>query len=143
MFSKENEMLYANLMKGSRTFIFGYKPQQKRDWGEHLPRWYFAVGSVELGLVIASFNGVVKDGKYIVNNMACISKKCPYPDINASLNYNGMIGQISIDENCDKFFDKIYNVDLKPDINYAGKEAWAQAARLLSDNLNRLSSGKW
>ncbi len=142
-FSKEEGMLYANLVKGSKTFVFGYKEETKKEWGEHLPRWYFAVGSMELGLVIASFNGIVKDGKFIVNNLAGISKKCPIRDIHASVTFDGRIDQISIDENCDKFVDKVFTVNMKPDPDYVGKEPWAPAAKIVSEDLKRLYNGSW
>ncbi len=142
-FSKEEGMLYANLIKGQKTFVFGYKEESKREWGEHLPRWYFAVGSMELGLVIASFNGIVKDGKFIVNNIAGISKKCPIRDIHASITFEGRIDQISIDENCDKFVDKVFTVNMEADPDYDGNEPWAKAVKIISEDLKRLHSGRW
>ncbi|MEW5807371.1 MAG: hypothetical protein AB1756_08510 [Acidobacteriota bacterium] len=140
--SKENDWLFANLVKDMKTYVFGYKGGQMRDWGAHLPRWSLAVGSMELGLVIAHFSGVVKDGKYVLNHVSTISRKCRNTDIHASVSFAGTIEQISIDENCDNFLDKIYNVDVGVGSDFE-KEPWAGAAKIILESIGRLKSGNW
>ncbi len=143
LFSEKDDWIYANLAKGPKTFVFGYKKAKIQEWGKHLPRWYLAIGSMELGIVIASFKGVVKDEKYLINSISTISKNCPFPDIQASLDYNEVIEQISVDTNCDHFFDKIYNVRIKSEADYHKEEPYTQEAKILLDNIDRLRTRSW
>lgn len=143
LFSEEDDWLYANLVKGTKTFVFGYQKPKQKDWGEYLPRWYFTVGSMELGMVIASFKGAIKDEEYLINSISAISKNCPFPDIQASLDHKGIIEQISVDPNCDHFFDKIYNVKIRSESDFNKQEPYAQEAKIILDYLNRLRTGNW
>lgn len=143
LFSEEEDWLYANLARGTKTFVFGYKKSRMREWGKHLPRWYFAVGSMELGIVIASFKGVIKEGDYIINSISTISKNCPFPDIHASLDHREVIEQISVDTNCDHFFDKIYSVKIRSEADVNKGSPYAQEAKILLDHLTRLKTESW
>ncbi len=143
LFSEDEEWLYANLAKGTKTFVFGYQKPKTKEWGEYLPRWYFTVGSMELGMVIATFKGAVKDGKYLINSISTISKGCPFPDIQASLDHREVIEQISVDSNCDHFFDKIYNVRIRSESDYHNQEPYAKEAKIILDNMARLKGGNW
>ncbi len=143
LFSEDEEWLYANLERGTKTFVFGYQKPKRKEWGEHLPRWYFTVGSMELGMVIATFKGAVKEGKYLINSIHAISKNCPFPDIQASLDHNEVIEQISIDANCDHFFDKVHSVKIRSESDYKQQDSYAQEAKIILDSIDRLKTGQW
>jgi hypothetical protein len=143
LFSEDEEWLYANLARGTKTFVFGYQKPKKKEWGEYLPRWYFTVGSMELGMVIATFKGAVKERRYLINSISTISKNCPFPDIQASLNHEEVVEQISVDANCDHFFDKVYGVKIRSEHDYHQQEPYAQEARIIIDTMTRLKTGNW